>query len=57
MPIYGGYIFISIVTTIILKDKTSLPDLISFTRLVDLKSSSIYKDELDMVRNEDEYEW
>ena len=56
MPIYGGYIFISIVTTIILKDKTSLPDLISFTRLVDLKSSSIYKDELDMVRNEDEYE-
>lgn len=53
-PIYGGYLFITMVTTIILKERTSITDLISFTRLVNLKTSSIYKDELEMVRNEDD---
>lgn len=53
-PIYGGYLFVTMVTTIILKERTSIPDLISFTRLVDLKTSSVYKDELEMVRNEDD---
>lgn len=53
-PIYGGYLFVTMVTTIILKERTSIPDLISFTRLVNLKTSSIYKDELEMVRNEDD---
>lgn len=53
-PIWGGYLFLSMCTTIILAEKTSLPDLISFTRCIDLKTSTIYKDEYEMTRDEDE---
>ena len=53
-PIWGAYLFISLIAAIILQERTSLPDLISFTRLADGKASTIYMSTEDMEENEED---